>query len=345
MSAVLQARDLAVRFAVGDGTWRRRATLTAVEGVSLSLSRGETLGVVGESGCGKSTLGRALLGLVPLSAGSVELEGERLDGQPAARLRRLRRRAQMVFQDPQGSLDPRMTVGQSVAEPLEIAGAGASRQERRALVAQALEQVGLAGEHADRYPHEFSGGQCQRIGIARALVLRPAVVVCDEPVSALDVSVQGQVVNLLVRLQAELQLAYVFISHNLAVVRHLSTNVLVMYLGRPMEQGSRSLVHGSPLHPYTRALLDAVPSPEPGALVRPPLQGELPSPIDPPAGCVFSTRCPQSTDLCRRLRPVLEQARPGQAVACHRWREWPDGLPAREKTPASRPMYPEGEVR
>jgi oligopeptide transport system ATP-binding protein len=326
MSAVLQARDLAVRFTLEEGTWRRRGTLTAVEGVSFSLSRGETLGVVGESGCGKSTLGRALLGLVPISAGSVELEGERLDGQPAARQRRLRRRAQMVFQDPQGSLDPRMTVGQSVAEPLEIAGVGANRQERRALVAEALKQVGLAAEHADRYPHEFSGGQCQRIGIARALVLRPAVVVCDEPVSALDVSVQGQVVNLLVRLQAELQLACVFISHNLAVVRHLSTSVLVMYLGRPMEQGSRSLIYGSPLHPYTRALLDAVPSPEPGAPVRPPLQGELPSPVDPPRGCVFSTRCPMATDLCRRLRPVLEEARPGQAVACHRWREWPGGL-------------------
>ena len=326
MSPVLQARDLAVRFTLREGMWHRHGTLTAVEGVSLSLSRGETLGVVGESGCGKSTLGRALLGLVPLSAGSVELEGERLDGQSAARLRRLRRRAQMVFQDPQGSLDPRMTVGQSVAEPLEIAGTGASRQERRALVAEALKQVGLAEEHADRYPHEFSGGQCQRIGIARALVLRPAVVVCDEPVSALDVSVQGQVVNLLVRLQAELQLAYVFISHNLAVVRHLSTSVLVMYLGRPMEQGRRSLIYDSPLHPYTRALLDAVPSPAPGAPVRPPLQGELPSPVDPPPGCVFSTRCPKATDLCRRLRPVLEEARPGQAVACHRWREWPGGL-------------------
>jgi oligopeptide transport system ATP-binding protein len=326
MNPVLQAKDLSVRFTLGEGMWHRRGTLTAVEGVSFSLSSGETLGVVGESGCGKSTLGRALLGLVPLSAGSVELAGERLDGQPAARLRRLRSRAQMVFQDPQGSLDPRMTVGQSVAEPLEIAGVGANRQERRALVAQALKQVGLAEEHADRYPHEFSGGQCQRIGIARALVLRPAVVVCDEPVSALDVSVQGQVVNLLVRLQAELQLAYVFISHNLAVVRHLSTSVLVMYLGRPMEQGSRSLIYGSPLHPYTRALLDAVPSPEPGAPVRAPLQGDLPSPVDPPPGCVFSTRCPKATDLCRRLRPVLEEARPGQAVACHRWREWPGGL-------------------
>jgi len=338
VSAVLQARDLSVCFALEEGIWRRRGTLTALEGVNLSLARGETLGVVGESGCGKSTLGRALLGLVPLSTGSVELEGARLGGQPATRLRQLRRRAQMIFQDPQGSLDPRMTVGQSVAEPLEIAAPGAGRQERKALVEQALTQVGLAREHADRYPHEFSGGQCQRIGIARALILRPAVVVCDEPVSALDVSVQGQVVNLLVRLQAELQLAYVFISHNLAVVRHLSTSVLVMYLGRPMEQGSRSLIYGSPLHPYTRALLDAVPSPEPGVPVRPPLQGELPSPVDPPAGCVFSTRCPKAMDLCRRLRPILEEARAGHAVACHRWREWPGGLAAPDNRPTGQPV-------
>ena len=330
MNAVLQAANVGVRFRVGGGTWPRQRLLTAVEGVGFTLGRGETLGVVGESGCGKSTLGRALLGLVPLAAGTVSVDGHRLDRQSDARLRDLRRHAQMVFQDPQGSLDPRMTVGQSVAEPLEIFEPRMSRNERRARVAGVLSQVGLAPAHADRYPHEFSGGQCQRVGIARAIILKPSIIVCDEPVSALDVSVQGQVVNLLAGLQGELGLALVFISHNLAVVRHLSTRVLVMYLGRPMEQGGRDDLYGRPLHPYTRALLDAVPSPEPGRPARVPLAGELPSPLAPPQGCVFSTRCAWANDLCRRARPALDEARPGHQVACHRWREWPGGVPRRE---------------
>jgi oligopeptide transport system ATP-binding protein len=327
MSAVLQADAVGVRFRVRGAPWRAQRWLTAVEGVSLALAGGETLGVVGESGCGKSTLGRALLGLVPLHSGRVLLNGERLDLLDGAALRRLRRHAQMVFQDPQGSLDPRMTVGQSVAEPLAIFEPGLPAAARRRRVEEALVQVGLAPEHAERYPHEFSGGQCQRAGIARAVILRPAVVVCDEPVSALDVSVQGQVVNLLARLREELGLAYVFISHNLAVVRHVSSSVLVMYLGRTMEQAARDELHGRPLHPYTRALLDAVPTPDPSAPRRTVfVVGELPSPLSPPAGCVFSTRCPQVREECRRVRPPLEEATPGHRVACHRWREWPDGL-------------------
>jgi oligopeptide transport system ATP-binding protein len=333
MSPVLEATEVTVRFPVSGGSWWAQRWLTAVEGISFRLAPGETLGVVGESGCGKSTLGRALLGLVPIHSGRILLKGERMDGAAGSRLRGLRRHAQMVFQDPLGSLDPRMTVGQSVAEPLEIFEPRLSRAERRERVAEALEHVGLAPEHADRYPHEFSGGQCQRAGIARAAILRPAIIVCDEPVSALDVSVQGQVVNLLARLRAELGLAYVFISHNLAVVRHLSSEVLVMYLGRAMEQAPRNELYERPLHPYTRALLDAVPSPDPEAAreqPHAPLAGELPSPLDPPAGCVFSSRCPHAQTRCHESRPVLEEVRPGHRVACHRWREWQGGLAPRQ---------------
>ena len=329
MSPVLEARDLAVRFRVPGGAWGRSRVLTAVEGVGFELRRGETLGVVGESGCGKSTLGRALLGLVPLSAGSVWLEGVRFDGPADPRRRQLRKRVQMVFQDPQGSLDPRMTVAESVAEPLEIFEPLARRPSNRARVVEALRQVGLDPELADRYPHELSGGQCQRVGIARAMIPGPAVIVCDEPVSALDVSVQGQVINLLAGLRDELGLALVFISHNLAVVHHLSTSVLVMYLGRPMELGPSEGVHARPLHPYTRALLDAVPSPDPGAHQCPPLGGDLPSPLEPPEGCLFSTRCPHAIHRCRMARPALEPAAAGHFVACHRWREWGDGLTRR----------------
>jgi oligopeptide transport system ATP-binding protein len=328
VTVVLQAESLSVRFPARTAPWSRRRWLVAVDGVSFALARGETLGIVGESGCGKSTLGRALLGLARPCAGSVVLNGERLDLASGSALRRMRRHAQMIFQDPQGSLDPRMTVGQSVAEPLAIFESGLDGAAVRHRVAEALAQVGLAPEHADRYPHEFSGGQCQRIGIARAAILRPSVIVCDEPVSALDVSVQGQVINLLSRLRDDLGLAYVFISHNLAVVRHLSSSVLVMYLGRTMERGPRDGLYAGPLHPYTRALLDAVPPPDPAAACRQraPVAGDLPSPLDPPAGCVFRTRCPQAQARCREARPPLEEARPGHFVACHRWREWADGL-------------------
>jgi len=328
MSPLLRAAGLQVRFPAGGSPWRRR-WLTAVEDVTLEIDRGETLGVVGESGCGKSTLGRALLGLVHLDAGQVALAGETLDPRSQSSLRRLRRQAQMVFQDPQGSLDPRLTIGQSVAEPLQIHDPSLTRASLRQRVDEALEQVGLAQDHADRFPHELSGGQCQRAGIARAVILRPSLLVCDEPVSALDVSVQGQVVNLLLHLQQELGLACLFISHNLAVVRHVSHRVLVMYLGRGVESAPREALFGRPLHPYTRALLDAVPAPDPASARRiPSLQGELPSPLSPPPGCAFSTRCPFAIARCRAERPVPEQASTLHSVACHRWRDWPAGLVA-----------------
>jgi oligopeptide/dipeptide ABC transporter ATP-binding protein len=328
VTPLLEASGLRVRFPVGGAPWRRR-WLTAVGDVDLSLQRGETLGVVGESGCGKSTLGRALLGLVPLDAGSVLLSGERIDARSRDSIHRLRRRAQMVFQDPQGSLDPRMTIGQSVAEPVEVFERGSSRAAGRQRVSEALVQVGLSPEHAQRFPHELSGGQCQRAGIARAVILRPSLLVCDEPVSALDVSVQGQVVNLLLELQQALGLGCVFISHNLAVVRHVSHRVLVMYLGRSVESAPRDALFSRPLHPYTRALLDAVPPADPArARHAPVLPGELPSPLSPPPGCAFSTRCPFALPRCRAEAPATEEAAPAHTVACHRWREWPAGLVA-----------------
>ena len=326
---LLQARGVSVRYAVGGGrTWSRR-WLTAVDGASLTLEAGETVGLVGESGCGKSTLGRALLGLARVHAGSVLLAGERIDRATGGRLRALRRNIQMVFQDPLASLDPRMTVGESIAEPLWIHEPQLGQKALRLRVAEVLERVGLAPGHAERYPHEFSGGQCQRVGIARAIVLRPGVIVCDEPVSALDVSVQGQVVNLLSDLQRDLGVAYLFISHNLAVVRHVSRNVMVMYLGQTVEAASRDALYERPLHPYTRGLLDSVPAADPAA-ERPrrsaALQGELPSPLRPPGGCVFSSRCPRAETRCRSRRPELVEASPGHWVACHRREEWPDGL-------------------
>jgi oligopeptide transport system ATP-binding protein len=328
VSLLLEARSLSVRFPVAGGALVGRRWLTAVDSVSLSLARGETLGVVGESGCGKSTLGRALLGLVPLHGGEVRLGNELVDPRSRGRLRALRRHAQMVFQDPTGSLDPRQTVGQSVAEPLQIFEPQLEAREVRQRVVAALELVGLSEGHLDRYPHEFSGGQCQRVGIARAVILKPDLLVCDEPVSALDVSVQGQVVNLLARLRDELGLACVFISHNLAVVRQLCSSVLVMYLGREMEQAPRQRLFEAPLHPYTRALLDSVPPADPVAArdeQAVPLPGEPPSPLNPPRGCVFETRCPFAQARCRDTRPLAEEAAPGHRVACHRWREWPNG--------------------
>jgi oligopeptide transport system ATP-binding protein len=328
VSVLLEGRDLAVRYRVSGGLLRSR-WLTAVDGASLSLSSGGTLGVVGESGCGKSTLGRALIGLAPLAAGELRWQGQRVDGLSARGWRRLRRELQIVFQDPLGSLDPRMTVGQSVAEPLAVFEPSLSRAARRTRVGETLERVGLPAGAADRYPHEFSGGQCQRIGIARAVILKPRLVVCDEPVSALDVSVQGQVVNLLRELRDDLGLAYLFISHNLAVVRHLSTEVVVMYLGRVMESGPRDAIYGRPLHPYTRMLLDAVPVADPQIerhRTRTLPSGELPSPLSPPDGCVFRTRCPLAEARCAERRPLLQEAAPGHRIACHRWREWPTGL-------------------
>ncbi|EAY71233.1 ABC-type oligopeptide transport system ATPase component [Burkholderia dolosa AU0158] len=320
---LLAVDDLKVHFRVplGGYPWSPKGTLRAVDGVSFDVKRGETVGLVGESGCGKSTLARALIGLVPTTAGTVRWRGEAVAPE---RLRgsAMRREVQMIFQDPLASLDPRMTIEQIVAEPLVTHHAGIGRTEVRRRVVAMLERVGLNAHHLLRYPHEFSGGQCQRVGIARALIGEPKLVICDEPVSALDVSIQAQIVNLLRDLQRELSLSYLFVAHDLAVVKAISRRVLVMYLGRVMEFGARHDVYGAPQHPYTRALLDAAPTPEPAReRSRRPmlLAGEMPSPLNPPSGCAFRTRCPIAIDACAQHVPRPE-VRHGSAarVACIR---------------------------
>jgi oligopeptide transport system ATP-binding protein len=315
---LLVVRDLVVDYATPGGRLR------AVDGVGFELRAGETLGIVGESGCGKSTLARAILRLVRPSAGSVTWLGRDLATLDRAELRRARRDLQVVFQDPLASLDPRMTIAESVAEPLHVHAPAVSRAETASRVVAMLERVGLGAELVNRYPHELSGGQCQRAGIARAMILQPKLVVCDEPVSALDVSVQGQVVNLLRDLQREHGIALVFVSHNLAVVRRLCHRVLVMYLGRVLEFAGRDALFATPRHPYTRQLLDAVPVPEPAIeRARPPAAaGEVPSPFAPPSGCVFRTRCAYATSACAAERPMLAPtATPDHTVACLRWHE------------------------
>jgi len=303
---LLSVRDLKTHFPVKRGVLQRTvAHVKAVDGVTFSLGRGETLGLVGESGCGKTTVGRTILRLVPATSGSVEYDGKDVFVRSGAALKALRRQMQIIFQDPVGSLNPRMTVGRIVGEPIAVHGLASGRELRRR-VEQLLERVGLNRAHAARYPHEFSGGQRQRIGIARALGLNPSFIVCDEPVSALDVSIQSQILNLLDDLQDELGLSYLFIAHNLAVVEHFSDRVAVMYLGRIVEAAGREALYREPLHPYTRALLSAVPEPtterKKGRMVLP---GEVPSPMNPPAGCHFHPRC----ELTRRL---AEQAGPGE---------------------------------
>jgi oligopeptide transport system ATP-binding protein len=324
MNILLSLRELKVAFPVGAGFLRRPKKLRAVDGVSLELAAGEALGIVGESGCGKSTLARAILQLIPPTAGQVVWMGRDISTLSVSGMRPLRRDMQIVFQDPLASLDPRMTVGEIVAEPLRVHARELGRDERRARVSEMLQRVGLSADAINRYPHEFSGGQCQRIGIARAMILRPQLLVCDEPVSALDVSIQAQIVNLLQDLKREFGMSILFVSHNLAVVRRLCDRVLVLYLGKPMEQSATEPLYQEPLHPYTRGLIAAVPLPDPD--VQPHrlgtvLKGELPSPLAPPSGCVFRTRCPMAQEACAQAPPQLEEVKPGRWVACWRWQE------------------------
>ena len=324
MSAILRVRDLVKHFPVRQGLFgRSTSTVRAVDGVSFELAAGKTFAIVGESGCGKSTVARLLLRLIEPTSGQLELDGHDLIAADASAMRRLRGLIQLIFQDPYGSLNPRLTAGDMLAEPLMLHETVPSRSatDRTARVTELLGMVGLPPEAARRYPHEFSGGQRQRLAIARALAAGPRVIVCDEPVSALDVSIQAQILNLLADLQRQLALSYVFISHDLAVVRQIATDVGVMYLGRFVETGPASIVLAAPRHPYTRALLAAVPVPDPTRRAgEPAIGGDVPSPLAPPSGCHFHTRCPHADERCRVESPPLEAAGDGTALACWHWR-------------------------
>ena len=319
---ILEVRDLVKHFPVGGGFFGGKPALVkAVDGVSFSIRRGETLGLVGESGCGKTTTGRCILQLEKPTSGQIIFEGQELTAFSEKELRKVRRRMQVIFQDPYSSLNPRMTVGQIIAEPLAVHAIVPERWARKARVTQLLSHAGLLPAMADRYPHELSGGQRQRVGVARALAMEPSLIICDEPVSALDVSIQAQIINLLEELQAEFGLTYLFVAHDLSVVRHISDRVAVMYLGKIAEITDRKSLYESPQHPYTKALLSAVPIPDPAVEAgreRVVLGGEVPSPLSPPPGCVFHPRCPIAVDECRRIVPELREVRPDHQAACIR---------------------------
>ena len=320
---IMQVENLKVHFDVsseGDMPWTKRKKLQAVNGVSFELKSGETLGIVGESGCGKSTLARAIISMVPSETGRVLWFGKDLLALQKTEMRKHRKEIQMIFQDPLASLNPRMTIGEIIAEPLKTHYPKTSKADIKARVEDVMNKVGLLENLINRYPHEFSGGQCQRIGIARALILKPKLIICDEPVSALDVSIQAQVINLLMDLQKEMDLTLIFIAHDLSIVKHISTKIMVLYMGNMVELAKSEDIYNHPRHPYTQALISAVPIPDPKIEKNKNLiliEGDLPSPINPPSGCVFRTRCKKAQDICSQEKPELKEAASSHEVACH----------------------------
>ena len=320
---IMQVENLKVHFDVsseGDMPWTKRKKLQAVNGVSFELKSGETLGIVGESGCGKSTLARAIISMVPAETGRVLWFGKDLLALQKTEMRKHRKEIQMIFQDPLASLNPRMTIGEIIAEPLKTHYPKTSNADIKARVEDVMNKVGLLENLINRYPHEFSGGQCQRIGIARALILKPKLIICDEPVSALDVSIQAQVINLLMDLQKEMDLTLIFIAHDLSIVKHISTKIMVLYMGNMVELAKSEDIYDHPRHPYTQALISAVPIPDPKIEKNKDLiliEGDLPSPINPPSGCVFRTRCKKAQDICSQEKPELKEAASSHEVACH----------------------------